>query len=238
MQYDGDLKLPSKYLVPPPAISRTSGEYLAKNGLRTFACSETQKFGHVTFFWNGNRSGYFDEKLETYLEIPSDNCIFNEKPKMKATEITDAGIAALKSKNFDVCRINYANPDMVGHTGDLPATIAAVEHCDAELGRLLAVVEELGGVFIVTSDHGNADDMVQRAKKTGKPVVDASNKPLPLTSHTLAPVPVAIGGPGLPANVSLAGPEKAGLANITATVINLMGFEAPADYEPSLIAIA
>ena len=66
MQYDGDLKLPANYLVPPPAISRTSGEYLAKNGLKTFACSETQKFGHVTFFWNGNRSGYFDEKLETY----------------------------------------------------------------------------------------------------------------------------------------------------------------------------
>ena len=91
MQYDGDLKLPARYLVPPPVISRTSGEYLAKNGLRTFACSETQKFGHVTFFWNGNRSGYFDEALETYVEIPSDNCVFNQKPLMKATEITDAG---------------------------------------------------------------------------------------------------------------------------------------------------
>jgi len=237
MQYDGDLKLPTNFLVPPPAISRTSGEYLAKNGLRTFACSETQKFGHVTFFWNGNRSGYFDEALETYVEIPSDNCVFNEKPLMKATEITDAGIAALQSKRFDVCRINYANPDMVGHTGDLPATITSVEHCDKELGRLLAAVEELGGVFLVTSDHGNADDMVQRAKKTGKAVVDAAGKPLPLTSHTLAPVPVAIGGPGLPSSVSLAGPEKAGLANVTATIINLMGFEAPADYEPSLVAI-
>ena len=83
MQYDGDLKLPTNYLVSPPAISCTSGEYLAKNGLRTFACSETQKFGHVTFFWNGNRSGYFDEALETYVEIPSDNCTFNEKPLMK-----------------------------------------------------------------------------------------------------------------------------------------------------------
>eukprot|EP00967_Tisochrysis_lutea_P098833 scaffold146297_cov26-Tisochrysis_lutea.AAC.3 len=80
MQYDGDLKLPTNFLVPPPAIMRTSGEYAAKNGLKTFACSETQKFGHVTFFWNGNRSGYFDENLETYVEIPSDKCIFNEKP--------------------------------------------------------------------------------------------------------------------------------------------------------------
>ena len=130
------------------------------------------------------------------------------------------------------------DPDMVGHTGDLAATIAAVEHCDKELGRLLAVVEELGGVFLVTSDHGNADDMVQRAKKTGKAVVDAAGKPLPLTSHTLAPVPVAIGGPGLAASVSLDGPKGAGLANITATIMNLMGFEAPGDYEPSLIAVA
>jgi len=237
MQYDGDLKLPSNYLVPPPAISRTSGEYLAKNGLKTFACSETQKFGHVTFFWNGNRSGYFDEALETYIEIPSDNCVFDEKPEMKATEITNAGIEALKSKRFDVCRLNYANPDMVGHTGNLAATVAAVEHCDKELGRLLDTVEELGGVFIVTSDHGNADDMVQRAKKTGKPVTDAAGKSLPLTSHTLAPVPVAIGGPGLAPNISLSGPANAGLANITATIMNLMGFTAPADYEPSLIAI-
>ena len=77
MQYDGDLKLPTHFLVPPPAICRTSGEYLARNGLRTFACSETQKFGHVTFFWNGNRSGYFDESLETCVEIRSRICCGN-----------------------------------------------------------------------------------------------------------------------------------------------------------------
>ena len=127
---------------------------------------------------------------------------------------------------------------MVGHTGDLSATIAAVEHCDKELGRLLAMVEEMGGVFLVTSDHGNADDMVQRAKKTGKAVLDVEGKPLPLTSHTLAPVPVAIGGPGLPPSVALGGPDGAGLANVTATMMNLMGFEAPADYEPSLLTVA
>ena len=117
MMYDGDLKLPSHYLVAPPAIHGVSGEYLSKNGLKTFACSETQKFGHVTFFWNGNRSGYFDEKLETYLEIPSDNVPFNTTPAMKAPEITAAGIAALRSKKYDVVRVNFANPDMVGHTG-------------------------------------------------------------------------------------------------------------------------
>lgn len=113
MQYDGDLKLPARYLVPPPAITKTSGELLAASGVSTFACSETQKFGHVTFFWNGNRSGYFDEKLETYVEIPSDAVPFNEAPDMKAREITEAGKEALLSKKYRVIRINYANPDMV-----------------------------------------------------------------------------------------------------------------------------
>ena len=235
MQYDGDLHLPTNYLVPPPLIERTSGEYFAKNGLRTFACSETQKFGHVTFFWNGNRSGYFDEALETFVQIPSDNCQFNEKPLMKAREITAAGKEAMISGKYDVVRVNYANPDMVGHTGDLAATIAACEECDACLKELLDLVDELGGVFLVTADHGNADDMVQRSKKK-ECLKDADGKPLPLTSHTLAPVPVAIGGPGLPASVELRDDlPEAGLANITGTYINLMGYLAPDEMEPSLV---
>ena len=238
MQYDGDLKLPSHYLIPPPAITGTSGEWLAKNGLSTFACSETQKFGHVTFFWNGNRSGFFDAKLETYVEIPSDNVPFNTTPAMKAEEITLAGVEALKSRRFDVVRVNYANPDMVGHTGDLEATKTACEVVDACVGRLLATVEELGGVFLLTADHGNADDMVQRAKKTNAPlVVDGVLQKL--TSHTLAPVPVAIGGPGLPANIRFRDDlPEAGLANVTATYINLMGYEAPSVMQPSLLATA
>ena len=237
MQYDGDLHLPTNYLVPPPLIERTSGEYFAKNGLRTFACSETQKFGHVTFFWNGNRSGYFDEALETFVQIPSDNCQFNEKPLMKAREITAAGKEAMISGKYDVVRVNYANPDMVGHTGDLAATIAACEECDACLKELLDLVDELGGVFLVTADHGNADDMVQRSKKK-ECLKDADGKPLPLTSHTLAPVPVAIGGPGLPASVELRDDlPEAGLANITGTYINLMGYLAPDEMEPSLVKL-
>ena len=235
-RYDGDLKLPANYLVPPPLIERTSGEWLAKNGLKTFACSETQKFGHVTFFWNGNRSGYFNENLETYVEIPSDNVPFNQAPLMKAREITAAGKEALLSGKYDVVRINYANPDMVGHTGDMAATVAACEECDACVKELLDLVEELGGMFLVTADHGNADDMVQRDKKGGA-LKDDSGALLALTSHTLAPVPVAIGGPALPTGVKFRDDlPKAGLANVTATYINLMGYEAPAEMEPSLIA--
>ena len=236
MQYDGDLKLPANYLVPPPLIERTSGEVLAANGLKTFACSETQKFGHVTFFWNGNRSGYFNENLETYVEIPSDNVPFNQAPLMKAREITAAGKEALRSGKYDVVRVNYANPDMVGNTGDLQATIASCEECDACVKELLDLVDELGGMYLVTADHGNADDMVQRNKKN-EPLMSEEGKPLALTSHTLAPVPVAIGGPALPATVKFRDDlPKAGLANVTATYINLMGYEAPAEMEPSLIA--
>jgi 2,3-bisphosphoglycerate-independent phosphoglycerate mutase len=126
---------------------------------------------------------------------------------------------------------------MVGHTGDLAATVAACEHCDACLGELLAAVNEAGGVFLVTSDHGNADDMVQRKKKTNEPVLGADGAPLPLTSHTLAPVPLAIGGAGLAEGVVLRDDlPEAGLANITATIFNLLGFAAPSDYEPTLLA--
>ena len=237
MQYDGDLKLPTNFLVPPPAIAGTSGEFLAKNGLRTFVCSETQKFGHVTFFWNGNRSGYFDEALETYVEIPSDLVPFNEAPEMKAREICEAGKEALRSGRFDQVRINFANPDMVGHTGDLQATIGCCELVDTCLKELLEVVDEVGGRFLVTSDHGNADDMVQRQKKTLAPIHDENGKPVPLTSHTLAPVPLAIGGAGLPAGIKLKDNEpKAGLSNVASTVLNLMGYEAPAHMQPSLLA--
>jgi 2,3-bisphosphoglycerate-independent phosphoglycerate mutase len=238
MQYDGDLRLPARFLVPPPAIDHVSGQYLAGAGVRTFACSETQKFGHVTFFWNGNRSGFFDEDLETFVEIPSDNVPFNELPDMKAAEITAAGKEALVSKRFDMVRINYANPDMVGHTGDLEAVIRACTTVDKCLGELLQVVEESNGRWLIASDHGNSDDMVQRHKKTGEALTDENGNPLPLTSHTLAPVPVAIGGAGLPANVVFSKDlPNAGLANITATYINLLGYEAPDKWEPSLLAI-
>ncbi|CAD7698005.1 unnamed protein product [Ostreobium quekettii] len=234
MQYDGDLKLPTNYLVPPPLINRVSGQYLVQNGIKTFACSETQKFGHVTFFWNGNRSGYFDEELETYVEIPSDNVPFNQAPDMKAREICEAGKEAMFSGRYQMVRVNFANPDMVGHTGDLQATMRACALVDKCVQELLDVCDEVNGRWLVTADHGNADDMVQR-KKTGEALYHG-DVPLPLTSHTLAPVPVAVGGKGLPEGVRFRQDlPKAGLANITGTYINLLGFAVPDFYEPSLI---
>lgn len=239
MQYDGDKKIPEHFLVSPPVIERSSGEYLAATGVRVFACSETQKFGHVTYFWNGNRSGFFDERLETYVETPSDNVVFNEKPAMKAEEIATLTADALRSGKYDMLRINFANGDMVGHTGDLAATITAMEAVDRCVGRLVDVVNEVGGIYLILADHGNADEMVQRDKK-GKALKDEAGRVVPLTSHTLAPVPLFLGGSGLPANIGLVPKEElpeGGLTNVTATYINLLGYEAPADYSKSLLKV-
>ncbi|PWZ58094.1 2,3-bisphosphoglycerate-independent phosphoglycerate mutase [Zea mays] len=238
LQYDGELKLPRHYLVAPPEIQRTSGEYLARNGVRIYACSETVKFGHVTFFWNGNRSGYFDQNLEKYEEIPSDAGIpFNVQPKMKALEIAQKARDAILSQKFDQVRVNIANGDMVGHTGDIEATIVGCKAADEAVKIILDAVEQVGGVFVVTADHGNAEDMAKR-DKSGEPLRDKDGKVQTLTSHTLNPVPIAIGGPGLAPGVRFRTDlASAGLANVAATVMNLHGFQAPDHYEPTLIQV-
>lgn len=237
MEYDGDLHIPSTYLVSPPVIEQTSGEYLAAMGVRTFASSETQKYGHVTYFWNGNRSGRFSEQLETYLEIPSYAPPFEAKPEMRAPEIATAAVEAIMGGKNDVVRVNFANGDMVGHTGLLEPTVRACEAVDAALGRILDAVDAAQGVAVVIADHGNADDMALRDKKN-KPIVDAQGKVLPRTAHTLAPVPFVLTGKGLAQSVRVRSDLKTpGLANVAATVINLLGFEAPRDYEPTLIEL-
>ncbi|KAJ7949922.1 Phosphoglycerate mutase, 2,3-bisphosphoglycerate-independent [Quillaja saponaria] len=238
LQYDGELKLPSHYLVSPPEIERTSGEYLVNNGIHTFACSETVKFGHVTFFWNGNHSGYFNPEMEEYVEIPSDSGIsFNVKPMMKALEIAEKARDAILSRKFDQIRVNLPNGDMVGHTGDIEATVVACKAADDAVRMILDAIEQVGGIYVVTADHGNAEDMVKR-NKSGKPLLDKNGNIQILTSHTLHPVPIAIGGPGLFPSVKFRKDvPDGGLANVAATVMNLLGFEAPNDYETTLIEV-
>jgi 2,3-bisphosphoglycerate-independent phosphoglycerate mutase len=226
MQYDGDLHIPENYLVVPPAISRTISEYLCAAGVRSFAVSETQKYGHVTYFWNGNRSGYINERLETYVEIPSDKVRFDAAPKMKAREITDKAIELLRSGKFRFGRINFPNGDMVGHTGVPEAIITGVKTVDECLGALIEEVKAQKGIVIVTADHGNADEMFT-VKKGVKTVS---------TAHSLNPVPFAIIDPSNHGDYQMAKVEKAGLANVAATILNLLGYQAPEDYEPSLIA--
>jgi len=237
MEYDGDLHIPKHYLVSPPEIERPMGELLAETHVSQLAISETQKYGHVTYFWNGNRSGMFDRGTETYIEIPSDNVSFDQRPWMKAAEITDRLTAELRTGKHRFARVNYANGDMVGHTGSFDATVVAVETVDLQLARLLRVVEELQGILVVTADHGNADEMFQRDKagkvmrdkKTGQPVVK--------TSHTLNAVPFLIHDPARSDRYEIdpARAATSGIANVTATCLELLGFVPPDDLEPSLL---
>jgi 2,3-bisphosphoglycerate-independent phosphoglycerate mutase len=236
MQYDGDTQTPKTFLVAPPQIDDTLGEYIAQNGLRQLAISETQKYGHVTYFWNGNKSGMFDARLERYIEVPSDRVSFDERPWMKAAEITDQLIHELRTGGYNHARLNFANGDMVGHTGKLESTVIAVETVDLCLGRILPVIAELKGAMIVTADHGNADQMFELDKKTKKAQVDEAGKPRAKTSHTLNPVPFYIYAPTLPALRIDASVQKPRLANVAATTLQLMGYEPPNDFERGLVA--
>jgi 2,3-bisphosphoglycerate-independent phosphoglycerate mutase len=261
MEYDGDLHIPSRYLVEPPAIDRTVGEYMCMNGITQLAVAETQKYGHVTYFWNGNCSGLFDPEqgkyvevspehvatdtyravarrssLETQIEVESDRIPFEQRPWMKAGEVTDIVIDGLRSGDYRFVRVNYANGDMVGHSGDLIATIGAVGAVDLSLGRLLEVVQELDGVAIITADHGNADEMFMIDKTSGGFVQDETGGFKAKTSHTLNPVPCYLYDPRGPGHLEFREQqEDFGLANIAATVLNLLGYEGPKDYGESLL---
>lgn len=236
MQYDGDYNIPARYLVSPPNIERTLGEYLAKNQVSQFACSETQKYGHVTYFWNGNRSGMFDEHYERYQEVPSDRVSFDERPWMKAAEITDATIAAVKSGKYRFIRINYPNGDMVGHTGNRDAAIVGVETVDLGLRRLLPVIQAAGGVALITADHGNADEMYMFDKKKQGFKHNPDGSIEAKTSHTLNPVPLYLFDPLHAGKLAFKpGMEAAGLSNVASTALNLLGYDAPLDFEPGLL---
>jgi 2,3-bisphosphoglycerate-independent phosphoglycerate mutase len=238
MEYDGDLHIPPQFLVSPPAISDTLGEFLTKSNVRQFACSETQKYGHVTYFWNGNRSGYFDKKFEEYLEIPSDsNITFDQKPAMKASEITNETIKRMRANSFDFARINFANGDMVGHTGNYEAAVSAVEIVDVMLGKLIAAARETNTILMITADHGNADEMFDAKEKDFPNWNTDEKRPTPKTAHTVNPVPFVVFDPEDQAqwklNASVT--ENACLANVANTVLTLLGMPTRDLYLPSLI---
>ena len=237
LEYDGDLHIPSRYLVNPPEITNTMGEYLSDTGVSQLAISETQKYGHVTYFWNGNKSGKFDDSLETYIEIPSDVVPFEQRPWMKCAEITDKLIECLRSGEYKCLRVNFPNGDMVGHTGNLLATRCSMEALDLQLKRLLDVVDELKGVAVITADHGNADEMYEVDKK-GMPKADKNGKFKAKTSHTLNPVPCIIYD-NFYANAYEVKADNGqfGLSDVAATVVNLLGYEAPAMWDESLIEV-
>ena len=237
LEYDGDLHIPSRYLVSPPEIKGTMGEYLANTGVTQYALSETQKFGHVTYFWNGNKSGKFDEATETYEEIKSDVIPFEQRPWMKCAEITDRLIEVAEEGKFRFMRVNFPNGDMVGHTGNYLATVVSVEALDLQLARILEVVDKLGGVALITADHGNADEMCEIDKKTGEAKRDKEGNLKAKTSHTLNPVPCIIYDNKFAENYRIIEKDTYGLSNIAATLVNLMGYEAPEFWDESMIEV-
>jgi len=235
MEYDGDAHVPKQYLVPPPSISRTMGEYLAASGVKQMAISETQKFGHVTYFFNGNRTGMFDKTKENYVEIPSDRVSFDQRPWMKAAEVTDKVIEAVGSGEYDFIRLNWPNGDMVGHTGIYEAAVCAVTSVDLCLGRLIKAIEKAGGVLILSADHGNSDDMYEHDKKTGKVKIKENGQPKARTSHSLNPVPCVVYDPAGKGEYSKKLKEGLGISSLAATTIELLGYEPPEDYDSSVL---
>ena len=234
MEYDGDLHIPNNFLVNPPEIDRTLAEYLCASNVRQFAISETQKFGHVTYFFNGNRSGKFSEELETYEEIKSDIVPFEQRPWMKCAEITDAVCDAIDSGKYDFIRLNYPNGDMVGHTGDYQAVLVSMGALDLCLKRVYEKVKAAGGILLVTADHGNADDMYEHGKD-GSVKCNKDGSIKRKTSHSLNPVPCFIYDPENKGEYDTALNSGLGISSIAATSMALLGFLPPADYDKAVI---
>jgi 2,3-bisphosphoglycerate-independent phosphoglycerate mutase len=235
MQYDGDLGVPEKYLVTPPAIDRTMSQYLSNAGVKQFAISETQKYGHVTYFFNGNNSGKF--ATETWKEIPSDVCPFEDAPRMKADEITAAVVEAIKGGEYKFIRLNFPNGDMVGHTGNFDAVKVAVEAVDEGVGKIMEAIKQTNGIMVCSADHGNSDDMCELDKKTGQLKLDDEGKRKPKTAHSLNPVPAIVFDPSGVSKARKADVADAGIANLAATCITLLGYVPPADYTPSIVEV-
>lgn len=234
MEYDGDLHIPNQYLVQPPAIDKTLAEYLCATGLRQFSISETQKFGHVTYFFNGNKSGKFDDTLEEYVQIDSDIVPFEQRPWMKCAEIADRLIAEIESGKWAFMKLNFPNGDMVGHTGVYEAVICSMEALDLQIGRIAKAVEKAGGVLMITADHGNADDMFEHDKK-GNIKRKADGTPCAKTSHSLNPVPFIVYDPQYNGEYSKELNEGLGITSITATCINMLGYNAPDFYDQGIV---
>lgn len=232
--YDGDTNMPPVRLVQPPHIDNSVSEVIARAGLRQLAASETQKYGHMTYFWNGNQSDPFNPETETYIDIPSDQIEFDKAPRMKAAETADYVIKALEEGGYTFLRSNLAGGDMVGHTGNFEATITAVEAVDQAVGRMAEAVEAAGGCLVVTADHGNSEDMVERDKQ-GQPRTSEDGTPLWKTAHSTNPVPLYV--------VDYSGQqwrraddaESPGLSNLAATLLVLLGLDVPEEYRPSLV---
>jgi 2,3-bisphosphoglycerate-independent phosphoglycerate mutase len=210
-EYSEELNRFLAVLFAPDDLSGTLGEIVANAGMNQLRIAETEKYAHVTFFFNGGRETVFPG--EERILVPSPKvATYDLQPEMSAPQVTDKVVEAIGSGRFDVVVINYANTDMVGHTGDIPAAIKAVEAVDSCLGRLAASVEAAGGTLVITADHGNAEMM--RDPVTGEPH----------TAHTLNPVPlIVVNPPGAILRV-----DNGRLADVAPTLLDILGLVKPA----------
>jgi 2,3-bisphosphoglycerate-independent phosphoglycerate mutase len=209
-EYSEKLKHHLLTLFPPEALTDTFGEVVSHAGLKQLRIAETEKYAHVTFFFNGGREEEFPG--ETRILVPSPKvATYDLKPEMSAPEVTDKLVEAIDSGRFDVVVVNYANTDMVGHSGDLQAAIKAVEAVDSCLGRLADAVKRAGGTLLITADHGNAEMM--RDPATGQPH----------TAHTTNPVPLLLVNPP----PSVAGISDGRLSDVAPTLLRLLGLPQP-----------
>ncbi len=188
-------------------------EVLAKAGLTQFRCAETEKYAHVTYFFNGGREEPFEGEERTMIPSPKDVATYDEKPEMSAAAVADAVVKAVETDSFDFVLVNFANPDMVGHTGVLPAAVTAVEAVDAGIGRIADAVRAKGGAMLITADHGNCELMIDPV--TGNPH----------TAHTLNPVPLVLVDDS---RKDVALKPGGRICDVAPTMLALLGIEKPA----------
>jgi 2,3-bisphosphoglycerate-independent phosphoglycerate mutase len=226
MVYDEDHYLPRRQVMGPTKVDGPFGERLVEMGLQQFRLTETQKYPHVTFFFNGGRREPLDRELEEYILIDSDKIdSFALQPKMKAPEIADQAVPMIESGRFDFGMINFANTDMVGHTGDFGAAKVAATTVDVALGRILAAVERAGGTALILADHGNADEMIILNKRGEEEVS---------TKHSINPVPCICFDPRPERPYGLRQPDgddtaghAPGLSHVAATLFLMLGRPVP-----------
>ena len=221
-EYNEDLHVPQYTLVGTPQFQHPLTRHLANHGIRQYAVSETVKFGHITYYFNGN--SYDAPAGEVEEEVPSYKEPFNTRPWMKSAEITDKLVAAIESRNYDFLRINFPGGDMVGHFGELEPTIIAMESIDVCLKRIVDAVNKLGGVTIITADHGNAEELIDEQGN-------------PKTSHTTNKVPFALIDDTENRKSYAFKAGEFGLANAAATIADLLGVEPDAAWLPSMIEV-
>ncbi|RLL52713.1 2,3-bisphosphoglycerate-independent phosphoglycerate mutase [Mariprofundus sp. EBB-1] len=229
MVYDEDRDLPSLQIMGPTKVDNPFGKRILALGIKQFRLTETQKYPHVTFFFNGGYRKPLDASMEDYILIDSDkNVSFADAPQMKAADIADKAVQLIESGEYGFGLINFANADMVGHCGKMGPAIQAIETVDTSVGRIVTALQKAGGCALITADHGNAEEML---------VFKANGDSEACTKHSTNPVPCILFDSAYDGSYQLRkGNITHGLSHLAATLFEIMGYDVPDDLDPSLIS--